>query len=175
VVIGGVWALYRFLSLQEIAKARAELEEKRKILTEQGILSVEISTESYPRPKDDGYFIHIRASITNVGNRVETLYWKNSGAYAAPVNQDVAGKVVCGEWIIVKLIGILGEQIEASIAPSEKIIVPFLIPIKKPGVYFLGIRIPRSQRAIEDEKKYLTDILPGDISSWGADTFIKVD
>ncbi|MCA1634468.1 MAG: hypothetical protein LC802_12430, partial [Acidobacteria bacterium] len=99
VIIGGIWAFYRFWSLQEMGRARWELEKLQKSLTERATINVSLFARSETNPGGSGYYIEVAASLTNIGNRTEVLNWSDGGVFTAPVLGRDKGNVVLGELI----------------------------------------------------------------------------
>jgi hypothetical protein len=51
IIFGGGWALFQFISLNSIAKARAELEAAKRALRQRGIVNI---TKRAPKHKNNG-------------------------------------------------------------------------------------------------------------------------
>ena len=174
VVIGGLWTAYRFWSLQEIRKAKAELIGLQKTLTERGTLSISIEANSVKRLDGNGYYINVKASFTNVGNQTEVLKWSEGRVQAALVVGESEGEVIFGDWVETRLLGRLGPQVGATVAPSETIVFPFLIPVLQSGVYYIGLRVPGSPQETEATKRYAGSE-PEDVITWASESYLLVN
>jgi hypothetical protein len=76
VLIGGLWALYTFISLRTKEKAAAELHQFElrerdfeRINREQGVINIEIDAEQVSIPNDSGRNIKVNIQVKNLGNR----------------------------------------------------------------------------------------------------------
>jgi hypothetical protein len=88
---GGVWALYRFGSLKEVEKARAELERVGKSLLERGIFDIQVKAKQLSAVANSHCYVVVNAVVHNSGNRTEVIDWSKSGIYVTHVSSDAHG------------------------------------------------------------------------------------
>ena len=83
VLIGGGWALYKFLALRASYKAEAEIRQAESQIRqaeaqirqldlatrEQGVVNIAVNAGQVPIPNDTGRYIKIDIQVQNAGNR----------------------------------------------------------------------------------------------------------
>lgn len=131
VIIGGVWAIYRFLRLMEIDKAKSELLQIKQQIEERGTIKLDVSIEKLV---DNNHFIVIaNVKIVNIGNRVEVLDLADYDAnvFKIDVNADAIGNAVKG-----KLTGVNLFVKNISISPNEEKNFPFIFKLNSGNHFF---------------------------------------
>jgi hypothetical protein len=174
VVIGGIWAIYRFLSLRELGRARVELKRLQRALAERATLNISLSAHPHTDPNGNGYYIEVAASVSNVGNRTEILNWLEGGIYTAPVIGQKMGNVIFGAWIETKRGG-RTRRISSTLAPSEVTVFSFLVPIVKPGLYYVVFSVsgsPEERKELQREHERVAKEIG--MINWGADIYVRV-
>lgn len=174
VVIGGIWAIYRFLSLRELGRARVELERLQKSLVERATINVSLSARSQTNPNGNGYYIEVLATLSNVGNRTEVLNWSEGGVHTAPVVGQEKGNVILGDGIETKQVGGMS-LISSTLAPSEVTVFSFLVPVAKPGFYYVVFAVPgtpEETKELQREHERVSKEIG--VISWGVDTYVRV-
>ena len=97
VLIGGVWTLYLFTSLNTRARALAEFEElKRK--NHQGVITIDIKAEQEDIPDDKGRSIKINIQATNLGDSNSKLKLGDSPLIVIKLQPDNEGRLH-KEWV----------------------------------------------------------------------------
>ena len=151
VVIGGAWALYRFLSLKTIEKARADLERTKRQLQARGLLQLELSARELFMPENDVMLIELRIAVTNVGTGPEILNWNESSVTAARLTHDSELKVgteVQGRYLTTDSSPLYG----CSIHPTQIEGFSFVISVTEPGLYLIEARISGSPEEAQHTK-----------------------
>jgi hypothetical protein len=173
---GGGWALFQFLSLHSIAKARADLEAARRALRQRGLLNMSLDYKAIAEPAKSERCLVCTVGIRNVGNRTEVLNWQESRLTARGL--DPSGLPSAGGQLIM---GVgpreLGDLIYSSIAPSEKHRMVFALSVPGPGLYFLDFRaVGTAVQAAEaaDEARAVAGDPAIEEMVWGAQTIAVV-
>ena len=179
VFVGGVWAVYRFYTLGDIAKARAELEKLRMEVSERGILRVELSPSQVGSGVNEELYINIALNLVNVGNCIEVVNWADSKV-------GVARVVGCGENsspvldtpIYAKPLSIFMDMAGSTIDPGSSDKYGFLVPVEEPGVYLVDALIVGSPREMSTAAEAAASagfgpVLSGTIG-WQACTYFNV-
>lgn len=174
VLVGGLWALFRFFSLRSIKQARLELEVAERSLRERGILDIQLEVSQLF--SELGSFIAVKVTITNVGTGMEVINWSSSGVYALRVESIVGDALTFSE---TSLRGHRGRRMEnSSIAPGETTRPALLIPVQEPGIYYVYFSAEASRKETELSLKELSKI-GVDTSSgsmtWASDALIRVE
>lgn len=134
-LIGGIWALYRFRSLREAARAEAELKSKERGLRDTVLLNVTLDTEVTSGESNPSRFVVLTAKVTNPGNEPEIIDWSASDLNVYPVVTGANGQARFGPKLAAAL-DLPGnrERISSSIAPQEATSFTFALPVS-PGFY----------------------------------------
>lgn len=137
ILVGGGWALYRFLSLQAIEKARVELEKIKRELQQRGTLDIDMEVIPIGSFSGLGKYISVTLNLTNIGNRPEFVKWKDSVVCATIINRDEKGIPQMSSTIegyyLSPLIQLEGSRID----PGSIGKYPFIIPIPEAGIYLI--------------------------------------
>ncbi len=156
VIVGGGWALFRFLSLNSIAKARAELEAARRALRERGTLDIRIEHQPTAPSKGKKIWLLCNVFIENSGNGTEAIDWASSRFIAIPI----ALKTNQAEVLFANAIA--GSSCRSSkskstiVLPGDKFQEPYLICLPGHGLYKLSFEAQISSTAQEDMEKSIS-------------------
>ncbi len=180
VLVGGGWALFRYVSLRSIQHAQAalektqvEIERTRRTLEERGLIEIDLEAEQMFLGKD--YVIIACATLRNIGSGTEIIDWSKSSMKANKVIFESAGNVgFSGD-------SILGARpkavLDCIIHPGAIDKEVFIIRVPDSGIYYIRFhsvcspkatgfgRKLREQEGIADETSDL---------AWGADIFFQV-
>lgn len=171
-VIGGGWALFRFLSLQSIRKARLDLERAKRELSERGTLQVTLHAE--PAAAELGRFINLRATLSNVGNRSEVIDW-NKSSVSARLVEGVADGVVSFSKDVIR-----GQRpthfVSSNVAPGESLRHSFLFPVPVPGLYYIVFEAHCSalESSLVEAEELKAGIKKTGGYTWSEDLFVNV-
>ena len=91
VIAGGIWTAYTFQVLGQVSKARAELKEIEAKLKQDGLIDVELSSETFAFPKGDGRILSITVGITNSGNKpvdIDFSRWESLSVYPVVIEDN---------------------------------------------------------------------------------------
>jgi hypothetical protein len=177
VLAGGVWALYRFWSLKELDKAKAELQKISHEIERSGTLNFSLTARPiHPREGIPGYFVQVDVLITNVGRKTEALDLAQGFLYTAPVIGAAKNTVDFGEGFHTRLTGWKEAPETASFAPGEVKLVPFLVPVADPGLYYIAIFIMGSpEEARRTTEEFRRAGVREITLAWGAVTYVVVN
>ncbi len=155
VVVGGVWTLLVFDVLEQVERARAELDVLRKQAAQQPAMEVEIEAEEVYLEGGNRPYLSARVKIANVGTRnARLLYPPDRFPFAViPVAFDAEGMQY-------------GKRIGAGLASSKKPdvlstgaviragsaqIFPFFVALPGPGVYLLAYGVQVGTEDVLDD------------------------
>ena len=89
VVIGGGWALYQFVSLNSIAKSKAELESIKRSLSKRAVIETVIEHQIFAHPTiDTGKCLLCTVYLKNIGSRLELIDESKTALVATPLLFD---------------------------------------------------------------------------------------
>jgi len=172
VVIGGVWTLITFNVLDQVAKARAELEvlQSRHSAIEIDIEASQVSLSDDQRKQ----CILASVVIKNTGTQNAVLEFQRDGPMAVtPVTFDKNGAPVYGETVRASIAGsnprktiTTGTFVRAGSRSHYRI----LVPVQKPGVYFLTFSADATGSEAELSKK----AAGARRQTWGAQLYFVV-
>jgi len=166
VVIGGVWTLYTFWSLQSSHRAAAELEELNSRIFRQPVLQIEFNIEQKSLINDASNYLSGYVYIKNIGKRNALLKFKdgNPPFSATEVTFDSSGEPVLGKKYAQYPPKYAGYSIR--VGDSEKI--PFFLRVGNPGLYFVDFDVKVSEQQIDGEGE------PNEPISWSSSKYIEV-
>jgi hypothetical protein len=177
VLIGGAWALFRFRTLKDIEKARAELEKARRDLHERGHLKLQMEASQFESTNNSILYINILLNITNIGNRTEIIRWLDSKIGAAPVIHTPDGIMQLGPELSAQNLGLYVNIVASTIDPGNSQQYCFLVPIESTGPYFIESLImgsPEETRTAREKVKLAGVQTPGEVTGWGARMYFNV-
>jgi hypothetical protein len=175
VVIGGIWALYRFSTLKEIARAKAELQEIQKRLFERGILDIQVQENEIGHMGESIHYVKMDVTIHNTGNRTEVINWSKSGAYATSVGAKADGDLEFAETIASRYVTPESEVPASSILPGQTRQLSFLFALRSRGIYHLMFRATvSSPEAAIHAQEYRTAGLEAEECVWQSCTYFCV-
>ncbi len=189
ILIGGSWTLYRFISLNEIGKARTELEKEKADLEKtrkesnlvdppRAVLDVDLSADTMEMKEDLAYFIAITVTMKNKGTR-QTVLDFSTDPFSTPlsitqVTFNDEGIPVWGTPSSLKIAVRHGEVDNVSLSPGETISLPFGIKVRNPGIYFLEFMVPQKGKESEEHIQAVNGKSSG-IIAWVKGIFINVN
>jgi hypothetical protein len=153
IVIGGFWTLVTFNMLGQRDKARVELAElqdrakrEAEMVGSQAAIEIDIDATQISSADDqDRQFMLVSVVIKNTGTRNNYLEFDSRGPLAVtPVSFDADDYPVFGETERMQVVGgevterIAGIMVRAGSRSSR---MPFLIPVKAPGIYYLAFSL----------------------------------
>lgn len=171
IIIGGIWAIYRFLKLKEIDKAKSELLQLKQQIEEKATIKLDVNIEKLDN--NEGCITIVSIKIINIGNRTEILDIKKSHAKVLKIdsNGDQIGNPIEG-----KLTGVNSFINSASISPNEEKIFPIIFKLNS-GNYFFEFFVDGStnetNRHIDGVKK-LGLFLENNSAKWGVTKYFCI-
>jgi hypothetical protein len=175
VLIAGAWTLFRFFSLKEVNKAKAELEKAKRELQQRGQLRVEMrATQIFSSDRAEKY-INVSLIVTNLGNRTEVIRWRDSRFSAALVSKGADGALHFGDEIHAHVHS-LHVALEAStIDPGVSDTYAFLISVESEGVYFVESSLAGSPAETATAIDAISVVASKpDLAYWGASMYVSV-
>jgi len=173
VICGGIWAIFRFGSLREAKKARAELDILKKSLEEEACIEAKIAASRIGSPSEFPAQLLVDISLTNSGNYPEIIEW---------------GKA---KIIIRKFTGIENKKIQYSdpleleidsmweytiIDPKGTEVLPHLALIEESGTYHISFEVTTSPKVKDTPTvKPFEQETKNQRLYWGASTIILVE
>jgi len=176
VIIGGVWTLYTFGSLQQVEKAKTELEKMHRSLLERGILAITVQPSQIKRSETSKRYILVNVVIQNSGNRTEVIDWSKSGLRVTKVDAGRGGGLAYEQALKVEYSVPGQEVLSSSILPGQTRALPFLVPLQHPGLYHVAFEATVSaiETAIHMREHSDTGVTP-ERAVWQAATFFSVE
>jgi hypothetical protein len=175
VLVGGIWALYRFRTLKTIEKAQAELERAKRELASRGILEVRLEASQLTSTDGFGGYIHLLMTLKNVGSGTEVIRWSDSRIEAALVMRNEDDELNLEEPTPASALGLNSGLVFSTITPEATDYYAFIIPVQKPGIYLLDVRLsgsPTEVAASRAEGKLAG--VEAENLFWGTSTYFRV-
>jgi hypothetical protein len=146
ILIGGLWALFRFRVLRELDKARIELQrlnaeiERKLSLT----LSLDVQVAIVDETASECYLI-VNVVFHNAGTHVEVIDWTKSELRTGRVIEFDPTPIL-GEWQVARAVT-YAERTSSTLEPSEKRLFPFVARVNRGNVYYLEFYSKRDRAA----------------------------
>ena len=176
VIVGGVWALYRFFSLKSIETAKAELIKIKQELTSQAILEIELVATSLEISNGVANYINVLVKVKNCGNKEEVINWDESTLKAVKLTHNGNEEPIMEEEILgySQLIGLV--QNSSVVSPNQINIHSFIIPINKSGVYLIDAKLIGSINSENYAKESIesSGIRQSELYWWGGSIYYEV-
>jgi hypothetical protein len=161
VVIGGGWALYQFISLNSIAKSKADLESIRRSLSKRSIIQLNIEHEIFPHPTiDAGKCLLCTVHLKNIGSHGELIDGSKTSLVATPISVGMDDCIT--ELPDSKLVAFFYFDQEyplVSIDPGESLDLQFVTLLPKAGMYILSFE-SNGSAVSQDQVSELESIFP---------------
>jgi hypothetical protein len=176
IVVGGVWALYRFGALRAIEKAKADLEATQRKLRERGILNITMEATQLTGQGTSDRRIVVNVTVKNDGNRSEVINW---AASFVRVTQVVASReaeaLAYGQSLNLLYSTPDGPSISSSVMPAQVRTFPFLALVDGPGTYHLQFvaKVSPAEATIS-EAEHRAAGTPADEFIWQSASYITV-
>ena len=166
VVIGGVWTLYTFWSLQSSNRAAAELEELNSRIFRQPVLQIDFDIKQESLSNDPSNYISGYVNIKNIGKRNALIKFINNNPpfTASEVTFDSAGGPVLGNKYGQYPPKYAGYSVR--VGDTEKI--PFFLRVGKSGLYFVDFEVQVSEHQIDGKGESVETM------SWASSEYIEV-
>jgi hypothetical protein len=145
--LGGGWALFQFFSLRALEKAKLELEKAKRELLQQGILIIDLGTESFDI--DGSYFLHVLVVVRSIGSGFEIVDWAKASMFATRFHKvDEITLAPTGPVLLGWRQPYIAEPMR--LMPGYSTSQSYLIPIPQVGVYYIEFSMPVSPAAMKD-------------------------
>ena len=166
VVIGGVWTLYTFWSLQSSNRATAELEELNSRIFRQPVLQIDFNIKQESLANDANNYLSGYVNIKNVGKRNALMKFQDNNPpfTATEVTFNSSGEPVLGKKYAQYPPKYAGYTIR--VGDTEKI--PFFLRVGSPGLYFVDFEVQVSEHQIDGEGESIEPM------SWSSSEYIEV-
>ena len=149
ILVGGGWAMFTFLSLKTVDKARAELDKVKRDLASRGMIEVRMTAVFLRASDGTGNYIQVRLELKNVGNGVEVIRWGESTVRAARVLYGKQGTPFLELASTGYHLYIDSEVIFQTVAPGATENTTFLVPITQNGTYLIDAQMLASPAEVE--------------------------
>ncbi len=176
VLIGGGWALYQFVSMKTLAKARADLEKVKRELHERGVIEVTLNPTFLPAPDPQVIgFIHLVIELKNVGTGTEVIRWDETTFRLAKLDYDENRGASVQEKTVGKFLRVGIIPTYSTIAPKQTLHHSAVVAVQEPGVFLIDAQIIGSPKEVATAKLAGEAIdLESDFFSWGTTTYISI-
>lgn len=166
VVVGGVWSLYTFWSLQSSTKAAAELEELNSRIFRQPVLQIEFTLAQAALESDPEKYLSGHVEIQNIGKRNALIKFQNGTPpfTASRVSFGASGEPVLGEKFGQYPPKYAGYSIR--VGDTEKI--PFFLKVGAAGLYFVDFEVQVAEHHLDE------DVEDSAAMSWASSVYIEV-
>ncbi len=148
--LGGLWALNKFEATHEAETARAALLKAQRDLRERQVLNLKLIPFQSTILGTKSRYVCARLELTNVGNKTEVLYWRDSKFSATHIFVGADGtlgmRTVSGK----RVAGVAAADEGVSLLPGEVVHALFLAEADRPGLYYLELDLKPSQSARAD-------------------------
>lgn len=148
VVVGGIWALFRYRMLNESARASAELARLHEALEREPAITLRVGVEVFPAIGDVTRSMHVVARLHNTGKAPDVIDWSASGVSSARVTGFADGTPLFDAWRTTKLVTDFPWK-GADVQPGEEATFGLLVPVAEPGVYCVEVFVALSLRSVE--------------------------
>lgn len=178
VLVGAIWAVFRFWSLREMAQAKVKLEkELRELKERQPIIDLTMKAEQVAAQNGDSFFITAQVTAKNNGTKIARLAYEGDpplGVFSIEFPSD--GSTIFKEKLRegVRLAFNPNNFAKTTIIrPGQIQEIPFLVKVSSPGWYLLAFRVVQFE---EKDRKLLHEagVLDHRSVSWTAKSYIQV-
>lgn len=175
VVIGGIWTLYVFNSQLQVENAHAQLQKLKRELNSQPNIEVLVQTETIQIPETEIRYITGDFKFRNSGTRNTVIKLSAKPIMLSKVSIDIKGDINLNKLYEVSSYSAHDLRIrELTVYPNMESLLPFIVRVDKPGLYFISVVSNKS-----DIEKEVAVQAGGDPSLmddiWGASKFIYVN
>lgn len=140
VMIGGIWAVFRFRAMNELTRSKLELSRIQKELEQRSRVQLHLSTEVIQGAVEVGSVILATVTLSNVGNRGAVIDVGDTFMFVASVN-DVNGSLSYDHEVpILPAVPPNCQTLSIEAGVVEQL--QFAIPASKRGLYRLRFRAP---------------------------------
>lgn len=177
VLVGAIWAVFRFWSLREIAQAKVKLEKEFLELKErQPIIDLTMKAEQAATQEGNSFFVVAQVTAKNNGTNIARLAYEGEpplGVFS--IEFPSGGPPIFHEQQREHVRSANNPSKFAKttiVRPGQVQEIPFLLKVPSPGWYFLAFRAVQSAR----DRELLREAgVPDDrIVSWTAKQYIRV-
>lgn len=171
IILGGIWTFATFKSLQQTAKARAEINIMEKQLKEQAAFDLDLDATQEYLPEDPSRYVSIIVRMKNTGNRNARIDFPNTDLSISRIHFDEGGQLI-KETTLKLPVPLEGSNTGVVVRANTAETIPFFGPLPGPGLYLLTFRSSVSPQ----EKQVTTETGVSDsaIISWTRSRFIIV-
>jgi hypothetical protein len=160
VLVGGGWALYRFIATSEMERARLELFRQAQILIKINASDVVLN--------DGKHCIASIVGITNNGSRNVLLDYSDTPFSITKIDFDVLGNSSLG--VELKQESLLSKS--RVLRSGESVEYPFFVRVQDAGVYVVRFQVPLPSKEMQEHLS--AGGPPGQIY-WVGTTFLNIN
>ena len=169
VILGGLWAVYRFVSLREITLAKRELEAKDIELRKKSVLCLSMDVQVTEESINKSKFIIIDVVIENKGSTSEIIGWDDDAVSIRQVEKDDAGKLAYGRSFD-DILGVNGLR-TFHLEPEEKEYFSFSAEVN-PGLFYINFKCGEENEEKQEQYSKEGRTLQG--LKWDIRKFVEV-
>jgi hypothetical protein len=176
VIVGGCWTLWTFSSLQQVEKAKTEVEQLRRSLRERGVLVITLRPSQIKTADASTHYVLVDVEVVNQGNSSEVIDWTQGGLRVTKVHKDDHGSLAFGPTLNMEY-STPGEQTTtSSILSGQTRRFPFLVPLQGPGIYHIEFEasVMPTETVVHMKEHALVGVTP-DYIVWNATTYFNVE
>jgi hypothetical protein len=155
ILCGGLWAIFRFRTLGEAARAQAELARLREALEREPAVRLHADASVFTRIGDVPRSLHVVVRLRNEGKAPDVVDWAASGVFSSRVLGFADATPKFGPWKTTRLVTDLPWK-GADIRPGEEAAFSFLVPATECGIYCIEVFIALSRRSVEVSSAAIT-------------------
>ena len=177
VLVGAIWAVFRFWSLREIAQAKVKLEKEfRELKERQPIIDLTMKAEQAAVQNGDSYFVTATVTAKNNGSKIARLAYEGDpplGVFSIEFPSDGPPIFTEQQREHVRLASNPTKFAKTTIVrPGQIQEIPFLVKVASPGWYLIAFRAIQSKG---DRELLLEAGVPENrIVSWTAKQYVQV-
>ncbi len=175
IIVGALWALFRFWSLREVKQVKLRLEQQQRELQEQPVLDLTMRAEQVT-VDDDGHYVTVTVVAKNNGNQIARMAYEGKPAlrvFYVDYLSDGAPAYHEQQTLHVRLASNPNDYAKTTIVrPGQTQEIPFHLNLSATGWYFLAFRAVLSE---QDRQMLLqAGVLEHRIISWTAKKYVYV-
>ena len=175
IVIGAIWALFRFWSLREIKQVKLRIEQQQRELQEQPVLDLTMMTEQVAVEGDDCHYVTVTVLVKNNGTQIARMAYEGRPALRVfSVDYSSDGTPAHHEQQALHVPRALdAEPADSTIVrPGQTVEISFNLNLSATGWYFVAFRAVLSKK---DRQELIKAGVPKDhVVIWAAKKYLCV-
>jgi len=164
VLVGGLWSVYTFDALNARDKAKAELSEINRKLSQQAEFDTRLSVKQTSLPGSSNRYLYISVHITNIGSRNTRIDFNDKTIAVAKIEQISGYPTKFGSVIHSPILAFADSGHKRIwnlpyiiIRTGETYRLQAWVQVEKPGLYLVGFKVHLSAAEQEVSKEFGMD------------------